>query len=107
ATTLISAIRPPGLGVMRSMQATSTSVQLRSKVEPNGADTTVRFDYGTTPSLGSHTASRTVKASQLIKGIAVNLSGLTPNTYYYYQSDATNSAGTTLGHLQHFTTTAG
>ncbi len=84
-----------------------TSATLNGTVNPNGLSTTVQFEYGTTVSYGNQ-----IPASQspLIgsSGVAVStvISGLSPNTTYHFRVVATNSAGTTFGSDQTFTTTS-
>lgn len=85
---------------------TATSATLNGTVTSGGAATTVTFDYGTTASYGSTAAY----AGNPLAGTATNasvpaaLTGLTCNTLYHYRVRATNSAGTTNGSDQTFTT---
>ena len=77
---------------------------LHAAVNPEGLDTTYQFEYGTTtdysqstpesPSIGSGTSAVAVSALA---------SGLQPNMVYHYRVAATNSAGTSYGPDQTFT----
>ncbi|WP_259620158.1 InlB B-repeat-containing protein [Paenibacillus doosanensis] len=87
----------------------STSAVLNGKVDDQGAETTVSFDYGTTMSYGSTAAATTggtVAAGAGGTPVAVTLQGLMSETTYHYRVIATNSSGTRQGTDQTFTTGA-
>jgi hypothetical protein len=87
----------PQLNEVRASFATRNSVTLEAKVNPSGAPTSYRFEWGTgtgygnkvplnyEPFVGSGTEPVQVKAE---------LSGLAPATRYHYRVVATNSQGT-------------
>ncbi|OGX56353.1 MAG: hypothetical protein A2460_03295 [Omnitrophica WOR_2 bacterium RIFOXYC2_FULL_43_9] len=93
-------------------QATNIAVDsatLNGLVNPNGSDTNVYFEYGTTS--GNYSGQinanpNSISASSATTSVGANLSGLTSNTTYYYRVVAVNSAGTTNGNEMSFTTTA-
>lgn len=65
---------------------------------------TSQVAYGTTPSLGALTPV----TSSLTSSHAVSISGLAPNTTYYYQPRSTDTSGNaTAGSIESFTTTEG
>ncbi|HEX5145532.1 MAG TPA: hypothetical protein VFV85_00810, partial [Conexibacter sp.] len=68
-------------------------------VNPNGADTTVRIEYGTTPSYGTTVpaAGIDVGGSSSDQAVSQALAGLQPDTVYHYRVVARNSVGTTTG----------
>lgn len=74
-------------------------------VTANNSDTTVYFDYSTSPTFSSYT---TVTHWVTVTGgpyyAYYNVSGLTPNTTYYYRCRAVNGVGTTIGDTNSFTT---
>ncbi|WP_184338483.1 NHL domain-containing protein, partial [Prosthecobacter vanneervenii] len=84
----------------------TTGATLNGTVNPNGFVTTAQFEYGTTTSYGS-TAAVTLSANSgtTAQNVSASLTGLTPNTVYYYRLSAVNVDGTqtTLGGM--FTTT--
>lgn len=86
---------------------TSTSVSLNGSVNPNGASTTVTFEYGLTTSYGSTiTATQSPASGSVPVNISTNLTGLTPGTTYHYRIKALNSGGTSYGADMSFTTPA-
>ena len=88
---------------------TSTAATLSGSVNPEGAATSVSFIYGTDPTLTTGTTTTTAQPignGTSAVGVNVALTGLHPNTTYYFKVEATNSAGTTDGSILSFTTPA-
>ena len=87
---------------------TANAATLAGTVDPNGADTHYWFLYGTSSTMSgaSQTASVDLGSTAATDTITANISGLTVGTMYYYQAVAENSAGTTSGSINSFTTTA-
>jgi len=81
----------------------SYSATLNGTVDPHGLSTTVYFQYGTTSSYGSTTASQT-KSGNTYQNVSANVSGLAAGTIYHFRIVATNSAGTVHGTDATFTT---
>jgi uncharacterized repeat protein (TIGR01451 family) len=79
------------------------SATLNGTVDPHGLPTTVHFEYGTTTSYGSTTASQT-KTGNTSQNVSANISGLSASTTYHFRIVATNSAGTRYGADKAFTT---
>ena len=79
---------------------------LNGTVNPNGATTTYWFQYGTTTSYGLQTSTRDAGAGTSGRSVSAGISGLAAGTTYHYRLVAQNSAGTTNGQDQTFTTTA-
>lgn len=86
----------------------ATGATLNGTVSSNGAASTVSFDYGTTVAYGSSAsyASNPLADSATNASVLAAVTGLTCNTLYHYRVRATNSAGTSNGSNQTFTTTA-
>ncbi|MGV3662890.1 MAG: choice-of-anchor D domain-containing protein [Prosthecobacter sp.] len=91
-----------------SGSVTTTSASLTGVFGGNGANAATSFEYSTHPTLSSGVT--TVTTQQVwdydYGGVAANLSGLSPNTTYYFRAKATNSVGTTQGAILSFTTSA-
>ena len=83
----------------------SSSATLNGTVNPNGLSTTVTFQYGTTTSYGNQvTATQSPVTGTNPVSISASITSLSPGTTYHYRVVATNSAGTTNGNDQMFTT---
>ncbi len=85
---------------------TGTSATLTGTVNPNGVSTTYHFDYGTSTSYGSKTASTSAGSGTANQTVAASVSGLSPAATYHYRLVATSSAGTANGADGIFTTAA-
>ena len=94
-TTLVS---PPKVATADASEVTATSATLNGTVNPNGATTTARFEYGLTTSYGS-TASVTLSPNNGTTGqtVSASISGLQAGQTYHYRLTATNSGGTRSG----------
>jgi hypothetical protein len=80
----------------------TTSASLAGVVRPGGAATTYQFEYGTTKSLGSVAPSAPVDAGSGTGPVAASasLSGLKPQTFYYYRLKATVGGQTAYGKVR-------
>ena len=74
------------------------------QVNPNGLATSYHFDYGTSPSYGSTTPAASAGAARAATPVSVTLTGLQPGATYHYRIDASNSAGSSTGSDETFTT---
>jgi hypothetical protein len=83
---------------------TATGATLAGSVDPEGALTTYRFEYGTTTAYGSVSPDAEAGSGRDPVAVSADLAGLTPNTTYHYRVTATNAAGTTRGEDRTFTT---
>ena len=106
--TFTTSLIAPATTTSAATNVTTISATLNATVNPNNASTTVKFQYGTTTSYGSEmnaTPNPIAGASAIT--VTTNLTGLVPNTLYHFRIVAANSAGTSNGDDQTFTTTAG
>ena len=94
----------PTVTTSAATSVTATGAQLNGAANPNGVAATAQFEYGTTTAYGSITTAQNVGSGSISVTISTTLSGLTPNTTYHYRIVATNSAGTSQGTDQSFTT---
>ena len=83
---------------------TTTGASVTGTVNPNGLPSVYAFEFGTSLSFGSLTTPTSVPSSSGDTPIPESLSGLTPNTTYYYRAVATSSAGTSVGAVRSFRT---
>jgi hypothetical protein len=70
---------------------------LNGKVNPEGSATTYQFEYGTSLSYGTKTASTAAGEGASEVAVKQAISGLASNTTYHYRVAATNVGGTTYG----------
>lgn len=87
---------------------TANTAALKGTVTPNGASTTVTFDFGTTTAYGTSVAAipATINATAAATAVTANKTGLICNTTYNYRVKAVNSAGSTSGANVSFKTAA-
>ena len=103
----ITTIEPPTSVTGQAANVGGTSATLNASINPNGAATTAFFIYGTDPALQTGTTSTTgqvIGSGSSAVAVTAAITGLQPVTTYYYQAQATNSAGTTQGSILSFTT---
>jgi len=97
---------PPTVTTETATGITSTGATLNASVDPEGASTDYKFEYGTKAAeLNQATATvsdLTGTTSQKVKAEVT----LEPGTKYYFRISATNSAGTSKGSELSFTTSS-
>jgi len=103
---LNSYITPPTVTTGSATSVTSSSAILTGTVNPNGAETSYYFQYGTTTSYGSATTSTSAGSGAGSVSASATLTGLSSGTTYHYRLAAANSGGTTYGPDNWFTTTS-
>lgn len=82
----------------------STAV-LDAEINPNGAQTSYWYEYGTTQSLGSITIPQLLGAGYVNYSAPGFVSGLSADTKYYFRAVAENRNGRVNGSISSFTTT--
>ncbi len=87
--------RPPAVTATAARDVNSRGARLITTADPNGLDTSVRFEYGRTTGYGSYTARAGAGAGDRGVPISIPLTGLRPHARYHFRAAATNSAGTT------------
>jgi len=106
--TVIPATVTPSVTTSGATSVAANLATLTGQVTPNGSDTHAWFLYGTSSNLSgaAQTVSQDLGSGSASVNISALASSLSTNTTYYFQAVAQNSAGTTLGSIQSFTTTA-
>ncbi|MGH2883099.1 MAG: hypothetical protein ACRDPA_10460, partial [Solirubrobacteraceae bacterium] len=104
ACALLALVAPGALAAAEPAVSTGnataiapTSATLNGTVNPEGQSTTYYFEYGTTTSYGSQTATAGAGAGTTDVKVSSAIGSLTPNATYHYRLVATNASGTTLG----------
>jgi hypothetical protein len=110
---------PPTATTGPATKITQTSAVLNGTAGPNvtnGDITTYYFQYGTTPAMTQTTPAGTIGScppgvtnpkyctTPKSEAVSATITGLTPNTLYYYRLVAKNSDGTTPGSTETFRT---
>ncbi len=94
--------------IARNAYATNVGqsfANLNATVNPNGDDTTVSFEYGTSPSFFDRTTSyQSTGLSNYERSISIYVYGLAPNTTYYFRGIARNNFGVDYTDTGTFTT---
>ena len=87
----------PSVDGLRASNLTARSVDLSAQVNPNGLETSYRFEYGPTIAYGqaAPVPNGMLGASHGDQSIEVHLEGLTRHVVYHYRLVAINAAGTT------------
>ena len=93
---MVSAV--PTVTTTAASGITATGATLNGTVNPNGAATTARFEYGPTTAYGN-TANVTLSPANgtTAQTISAGITGLQPGQTYHYRLTATNSGGTGTG----------
>jgi len=96
---------PPMVTTGPATSVTSSSAALTGTVNPNGAETTYYFQYGTTTGYGSTTTGIAAGSGTTSVSASTSLTGLSSGTTYHYRLAAANGGGTAYGADDWFTTT--
>ena len=103
----------PTVTTSAANSVTATGATLNGSANPNNHNTTVTFCYSTSSSLSSCGGATSVDATPFnltantgSSSETATLTGLAPNTEYYFQIAANNSSGNSYGSVLNFTTAA-
>jgi Zn-dependent metalloprotease len=96
--------QPPSVTTGSASGVSQSAATLNGSVDPNGLATSYHFEYGTTSSYGSSTSSQSAGSGTSAVAASAGISGLAAGTTYHFRLVASNSAGTTQGSDQTFTT---
>lgn len=83
---------------------TTSGATLNGEVNPHKQATTYWWEYGTTEAFGSKTAEESAGEGEAAVSKSKAVSGLEPNTKYFFRMVAKNATGTTNGTNLNFTT---
>ena len=91
----------PKIDSLGAVNLTAASVDLNAVINPQGAETTYHFEYGTTLDFGQSTPPVSIGSSTTPELVQQHLEGLEPNVYYF-RVVATSAEGTTSSNKQSF-----
>lgn len=95
---------PPATATVAATSINGTSAVVNATVNPNGAETTVQFEWGPTTSYGNSTSSHSAGSGTSNVNESDRITGLSAGTTYHYRIVASNAGGTTSGGDLTFTT---
>jgi hypothetical protein len=94
----------PSVSTGAASSIAPTTAKLNGTVTPNGISTSWYFEYGTSTSYGTRTATKSAGSSGTPQNEAASLTNLKVATIYHYRIVAGNSAGSTPGADRTFST---
>jgi hypothetical protein len=107
AVSFTTTATPPLIVEESVLNITSTAATFRAEINPEGAETTYSFEYGTSASYGSRipVSPLPLGGSGIVaEGAEVRVESLQPGTTYHYRVVASNATGPAYGSDQTFTT---
>ncbi len=104
----VRVVSPPSAGPLivsaTGVELQPTTASVIGTVNPEGHETSYQVEYGTTAAYGSSTSAALLSSTFEDEPVSVALSGLQPRTTYHFRVVASNSAGSTVGEDEVFTT---
>ncbi len=94
----------PSASTFGAINVNQNAATIQGSVNPNGNNTYAWFEYGTTQSLGYTAGYQNMGSYNSGSTVNYNLTGLSPNTTYYYRIAAQNNYGTSYGSILSFAT---
>jgi hypothetical protein len=82
----------------------TAAATLTAAVNPHGANTSYKFEWGTSSSLGASTPTAGAGSGTRSLSVSARIAGLAAGKRYYYRVVASNSLGTTHGSTRSFVT---
>jgi hypothetical protein len=86
---------PPVVSNVGAVDVQDTSARLVGTIDPRNSATGYAFEYGTTPALGSTTPQVDIGGGTTPVVVSSSVTGLSPDTTYYFRLSATNLTAST------------
>jgi len=104
AFTTLADPQPPAVTTGSATRIGTAGATLRGSVDPEGQETTVWFEYGTSTRYGSRTPDQGAGSGTVRTSVSAAITGLQPRTTYHFRLVARNATGITRGGDRRFTT---
>jgi len=105
AFDLLTPNDPPAVETQSATNINENNATINGRANPKGEETTVWFKWGpSSVSLYNQTPEQSIGSGMSYSNFNFSLSGLAPDTTYYFQAYAKNSAGTVYGSILSFRT---
>jgi RHS repeat-associated protein len=103
--SVVYELKAPILTAKEATSITETGATFNAGVNPNGTNTTYKFEYGTTTGYGKviPATAKAIGSGKTEVAVSEPVTGLAAKTIYHYRVSATNAAGTSLGADKTFT----
>ena len=106
--TAIAATTPPpnkpAADTESAADVTDSTAKLYAYVNPEGLPTSFYFQLGSTPALGTNSHAQSAGKGRATVYADIPVTGLKPDTIYYYRVVASNTSGQVLGAVESFKT---
>lgn len=89
--------KPPTVLGTAPFSPSATGITFTALLNPGGATTTYRFQYGTSTAYGLETFGKSIRAGVVAQSVSFRINSLAPHTTYHFRVAASNRAGTTFG----------
>lgn len=106
-TVTAAAAEPPAISTVTVSELRAREVVVNASVDPRGAATATRLEFGPTAALGARSGPVGTGAGSEPILVTITIKSLRPRTTYHYRFTATNEAGTTVSEILTFTTPRG
>jgi phosphodiesterase/alkaline phosphatase D-like protein len=98
-TTLV----PPDAVTGSASAVSASGATLNGTVDPNGRSTSYYFEYGTSTSYGTKTATKDAGSATTAQAVSAGIGGLQAGHTYHFRIVASSDAGTSTGKDETFT----
>lgn len=95
--TKLPPAKPPAVLGTAPFAPNANGVAFTALLNPNGAETTYRFQYGTSTAYGLETFGQSIPAGVEARSVSFRINSLASHTTYHFRVVASNRAGTTFG----------